>query len=80
LGDLFFEGRGVSKSEAEGARWYARAAAAGDPAAQYAYAMAHFYGRGVAPSDSVGLVWLERAAQRGHQGAVDELARRKPQD
>jgi TPR repeat protein len=78
LGVMYTLGKGVAKNEAEGARFYARAAQAGDPEGQYALGLAYLAGRGVAQSDSLGLTWLQRAAAQGHEAARQELAGRAP--
>lgn len=65
LGDAYFIGRGVEKSEERAAYWYEKAANSGDPLAQKQIGYFYEVGIGV-PRDPVRAVrWFERAASGG---------------
>lgn len=76
LGEMYLQGQGVARSEADAATWYRRAADRGHAGAQYQMAQFYFRGRGVPRSDSEGLRWLRLAAEAGHAEARRELDRR----
>jgi TPR repeat protein len=76
LAEMYNQGRGVPRNDAEAARLYRRGAEAGDAEAQYFLAMVFFTGRGVAASEDSAMTWLRRSAEKGYAPAVAELARR----
>lgn len=65
LGDAYFIGRGVEKSDEKAAYWYERAANSGDPLAQKQ--IGYFYQAGIGvPRDPVRAVhWYQRAVASG---------------
>ena len=69
----FGEGRPVNFAAA--ARWYKRAADAGNPIAQLNYAELLETGRGIARDRAAALMWYDRAARQGNDWAVKQRAR-----
>jgi len=63
---MYLIGEGVAKDPATARTWFEKAAATGDPAAEYA--RGHFYIDGVgAPVDPVrALSWFQRSAAHGY--------------
>ncbi|MES2687304.1 MAG: tetratricopeptide repeat protein [Pseudomonadota bacterium] len=60
----------------EAARWYKRAAEAGDPEAQYRYATMLKKGRTDEPNaEDQAISWLQKAAQGGHEAARKDLGK-----
>jgi TPR repeat protein len=79
LGFLYRSGRGVARNDAEGARWYERAAAlkwlsraaeGGEEGAQYELGCLLVEGTLVPQDIPLGLRWLERAGSRAAAQAV----------
>ena len=82
LGQLYAEGLGTARDEAEGLRWIKHAADGGYPVAQYVVGVAYQEGRGV-PQDFVqAQFWFNLATDRldveGQEGelAEDSMMRR----
>jgi len=69
----FGEGRPMNFAAA--ARWYKRAADAGNPIAQLNYAELLETGRGIARDRAAALMWYDRAARQGNDWAVKQRAR-----
>lgn len=69
LGTLLYEGRGVSKDEAEGARLIQRGAQGGEREAQYRLALILGNGRGLERDEKSALQWLRRSAEQGYPEA-----------
>ena len=81
LGFFYDIGIGVEKDEAEGARWYRKAAASlekfalkGNIEAQMLLARIYEEGRGVEKSDLEAIKWYRKAADRGEKRAFSSLA------
>lgn len=73
LGNMYRDGRGVSKDSAEAVKWYAKAAEQGYPSAQYNLGLAYETGSG-APQDSKQAVkWWRKASEQGHPSAQFNL-------
>jgi TPR repeat protein len=56
------------KDEAEGVRWYRKAAEQGDAEAQYDLGDAYKRGRGVAKDKAEGVEWQKKSAAQGFKG------------
>lgn len=73
LGNMYRDGRGVSKDYAETVKWYGKAAEQGFPPAQYNLGLAYEKGD-VAPQDSTKAVkWWRKAAEQGFPPAQFNL-------
>ena len=68
------------KNEAEGARWIAKAAEAGDAQSQYDLAQFYRLGRGVNPDFAQALAWTEKAADQGRVEAIAYICNAYTQD
>src|SRR5688572_14077702 len=64
-GNIYVEGYGVPRNDAEGAQWFARAAKAGHAGAQNALGLLHEDGRGVSSNLVEALSWYRKAAEQG---------------
>lgn len=74
LGTMYSDGHGVPRDTKEAAAWWQKAAAQGQPDAQFSLGFLLLYGGGEGPdavnSDpAAGLPWLEKAAAQGHASA-----------
>lgn len=79
LGLSYLNGRGVARNDSAARRWFGIAAERESAVAQYELGRLLLRGgRGVPKDEAAGLLWLERAANSGHDGARQELGRRKP--
>ena len=65
LGDAYFIGRGVEKSDERAAYWYEKAANSGDPVAQKQIGYFYQVGIGVPRDPARAVHWYERAAAGG---------------
>lgn len=65
---------GVTKDDAEAARWTRLAADQGFPPAEYDMALLYFTGRGVTKDDAESARWLQKAADKGVAPAQNNLA------
>jgi TPR repeat protein len=74
LAGLYFEGRGVKKDPAEGARLVRRAAEAGFPWAQERLSELYREGLGVKKDPAQAMVWKKKAALRGSADSMYSLA------
>ncbi|MDD5761396.1 MAG: tetratricopeptide repeat protein, partial [bacterium] len=73
IGDLHASGQGVPRSDAEAAKWYAKAAPLGNAAARFALAARYASGRGVVKDPEAAVKWCRLAADQGHPGAQSLL-------
>jgi TPR repeat protein len=73
LGVLYLQGRGVAKDEAEGARWYRKAADVGNADAMSRLGFLYEPGRGVAKDDAEAARWYRKAADGGSALAMRNL-------
>jgi len=76
MGELCEAGRGVSRDEAEAARWYRQAAEKGYAPAQYDLAVFYAVGRGVTLDAAQAITWYRRAAEQGDSLAQYNLGMR----
>ncbi len=76
LGQMYFQGVGVSKDRTEAARWFHKGAVAGDPRAQGNYGILHFDGLGVPKNPEEGLRWLREAARNGDRQSREMLQKK----
>lgn len=74
LGVMYAKGRGVTKDEAEAARWYRSAAEQGHIGAQFNLGVIYEDGRGVKRDDAEAARWYRKAADQGHADAMNQLA------
>jgi hypothetical protein len=73
---MYDAGDGVAEDDAEAVRWYRRAAAAGNPSAQYNLGLMYANGEGVARDRTRAYVWLS-VADVSSGGATDRSALRR---
>ncbi|HKA38371.1 MAG TPA: bifunctional trypsin-like peptidase domain-containing/SEL1-like repeat protein [Burkholderiales bacterium] len=66
LGALHRNGRGVTRSDAEAAKWYERSAQQGFAAAQASLGALYMEGRGVPKDEAQATKWLRLAAEQGY--------------
>ena len=69
LGNMYADGRGVLKDEAEAVRWYHQAAEQGHAWAQYSLGASYTNGEGVPKDEAEAVRWLRLAAEQGHASA-----------
>lgn len=69
LGVMHEKGYGVTKDDAEAAKWYLKAAELGNLKAQFTLGVMHANGRGVANDEAQASAWYLKAAQQGHAEA-----------
>jgi TPR repeat protein len=82
LGNMYREGRGVEKNEAETIKWYRMAADNGDASAQYNLGVAYATGMGVPENTAEAEKWFNMAAKNGHEMSkevLEEIKARKAQ-
>ena len=73
LGVIFKEGRGVTQSDKEAARWFRKAAEQGDSVAQGSLGLLFEGGRGMAKNDKEAAHWFRKAADQGDAQAQCNL-------
>lgn len=66
LGWMYFNGFGVTQSDAEAAKWLSKAAGQGHTVAQFNLGWMHQNGRGVKQSDAEAVKWYQMAAEQGN--------------
>jgi hypothetical protein len=66
LGDMYLNGFGVSRDDAEAAKWYRKAAEQGHAEGQYKLGYMHDFGWGVSNDDAEAVKWYRKAAEQGH--------------
>ena len=69
IGSRYYAGRGVTRDDAEAARWIGRSAEQGYAPGQYNLGLLHFRNRGVAGSDAQAARWYQAAAEQGYAPA-----------
>lgn len=65
LGDCYRFGYGVTKDDAEAAKWYRKAADQENPDAQFSLGFFYSSGRGVAQNDTEAVKWFRKSADQG---------------
>lgn len=75
IAGMYRFGEGRPMNFAAAARWYKRAADAGDPIAQLNYAELLETGRGIARDRTAALMWYDRAARQGNDWAAKQRDR-----
>ena len=73
VGEVYRDGIGVKRDDAEAARWYRLAADVGDRQASFALALMLLNGRGVVKDRAGAAALFEKAAAQGHAGALYNL-------
>lgn len=73
LGQMYEQGRGVSRSDAEAAHWYRKAAEQGDDLAQYNLGVMYEKGLGVPQDHNEAEKWYRKAAVQGNANAQRDL-------
>ena len=71
---MFFIGTGTSINYQQAMFWYWKAAAQGNPVAQYTIGYMYLKGIYVAQDTSQARAWFQKAAQQGQKEAIDSLA------
>jgi uncharacterized protein len=69
LGEMYGNGQGIPKDDAEAARWIKKAADQGYVEAQYILGGMYGVGKCVPQDDAEAVKWLRKAADQGHAGA-----------
>ncbi|HOS96257.1 MAG TPA: tetratricopeptide repeat protein [Deltaproteobacteria bacterium] len=69
LGQLYYEGKGVNRDDAEAAAWFLKAAEQDHAEAQFILATMYEKGTGVHRSDEDAFRWYLQAATQGHERA-----------
>jgi hypothetical protein len=69
LGQIYYEGKTISRDDAEAAKWFLKAAAQEHSEAQYILASMYEKGIGLKQSDSEAFGWYISAATQGHERA-----------
>lgn len=62
LGEMYYNGRGIEKSDTEAVRWYRKAAEQGNSEAQYRLGSVYDFGTGVERSYPEAMKWYRKAA------------------
>ena len=73
LGNMYANGAGTLKNDAEAVIWFRRAAEHGNADAQYTLALRYDNGQGVEKDGSQALDWYQKAAAQGNQDARNRL-------
>lgn len=73
LGEMFANGVGVAKNEAEAITWYLKAATQGNATAQFNLGMMYQAGRGATKDETVAANWFHKAANQGSANAQFNL-------
>lgn len=66
LGEMYSNGRSITKNHKQAAYWYTKAAEQGHSSAQFALGWMYQRGRGVTQSDKQAIYWYEKAAEQGN--------------
>jgi TPR repeat protein len=66
LGSCYFDGKGVSKDQVEGVKWFQKAAEQGDARAQGNLGLSYKFGRGVPKDEVESAKWYRKAAEQGY--------------
>lgn len=80
LGYYYVEGLGGTTNEAEGLRWYLKAAERNFPNSLNNIGVLYLHGKSIKPDDAVACQWMERAAKQGFPMAMRNLAELIRQD
>ena len=73
LAELYFNGLGTQKNEAEAVKWYKKSAEQGYAEAQYILAKCYLNGQGVKENKEKALKLLKKAAKQKHEHAKEDL-------
>jgi len=73
LGLAYYLGKGISKNDAEAARWFRKAAEQGLTEAQFNLGVMYDYGRGVSKNAVEAVRWYRKAAEKGDVDAQNNL-------
>lgn len=73
---MYATGTGVTKNNAEAAKWFRKAAQQGHLAAQTALGDMLASGSGITQDDNEAVEWFRKAAEQGHREAQHRLAER----
>ena len=73
LGNMYLDGRGVTKDEVEGVKWYRKAADQGYAPAQYFLGRMYADGRGVPKDVAEEMKWSRKAAEQGYAPSQNRL-------
>lgn len=75
LGNSYYWGKGEQRNEAEGMRWYLKAAELGNAEAAYLAGQGYTYGQGVKKSSAEAFKYYLMAAENGHVGGQAAVGR-----
>jgi len=70
LGNMYFEGKGVSQNYQKALKWYRKAATKGFSDAQYNLGVMYANGYGVKQNDHIALKWYKKAAKHKRYSAT----------
>ncbi|MBS0287914.1 MAG: sel1 repeat family protein [Proteobacteria bacterium] len=73
LGDIYFNGQGVTQNYTKAFHWYLRAANQGVPESQFSVAECYEKGRGVQQNYQLAFEWYIKAAEHGNVSAFGKL-------
>ena len=73
LGYMYDMGLGRERDVATAAKWYRKAAEAGNPLGENNLADLYLRGEGVTQNDAEAFAWFQKAAEQGHTGARIKL-------
>ena len=73
MGQMYRNGYGVAKDEAEAVKWFRKAADQDDARAQYNLGVRYYFGKGVAKDKEKARLWLTKAAKNGDETAKKAL-------
>ena len=75
LGKMYYNGKGVKKSNREAFRWRLKSAEQGHSDAQYQVGWMYFWGEGVEKNWKEAFYWSKKSADQGNIGAQRNLGR-----
>jgi len=70
LGQLYLNGKGLTRNENEAMQWFQKAADAGDPSGMFFLGGMYHLGTGVARNYLTAIAWYRRAAEAGNPDAM----------
>jgi len=74
IGNIYYQGRGVSVNLGKAAEWFKKAAELGHPESQYNYGLSLIGGWNNTINKEEGIFWLEKSAKSGISQATETLA------
>jgi len=74
LGEMYYNGEGVSQNDKEAVKWYLKAAEQGHAKAQFNLGLMYDIGKGVSQDYKEAVKWYSKAVRQGHAEAQRHLA------